>query len=178
MLTDLRRRRPSTTWPSQAARSPETDAELRHRLGLAPLATPAIAPVVAVPATSNELEALIGVPDPETSLRSAWESLGKALLLWLLFDRLYCKFLNFGFIAEQILWSLLQCAARAEPVRKALLELLLYAFGTLLFAPGNIGAFLLWTFADRAALAIERKFPRHATLVEEVVPASAVAVAI
>ena len=180
MLTDLRRRRPSTTWPSQSARStPETDAELRHRLGLAPLATPAIAPVVAVPATSNDLQAVIGVPvTVPRSASESWRSLGKYLLCYIIFHSIYLKFLYFGFIAECLLWSLLQCAARAEPVRKALVELLLYALGYVLFAPGNIEAYLLWHFADRAAVAIERKFPRHATLVEDFVPTSAVAVAI
>jgi len=188
MLTVLRRRRveatreatrrPSTTWPGQAARLSETDAELRHRLGIAPLATPAIAPVVAVPATSNELEALIGVPEPSASASEVLKSVGKVMLLYILFDRLYQKFLNFGFIAECLLWSLAHDAARAEPVRKVLLELLFYAFGTYLFAPRSIGACLLWYFADRAAVAIERKFPRHATLVEDFVPTSAVAVAI
>ena len=187
MLTVLRRRRaeatprrPSTTWPSQSARLLETDAELRHRLGLAPLATPTIAPVVAVPATSNDLQALIGIPTASQtqSASEAWRAVGKYLLLFILFDQLYKKFLYFGFIAESLLWSLLRSAAWREPVRKALVELLLYAVGTYLFAPGNLGACLLWTFADRAALAIERKFPRHATLVEDFVPTSAVAVAI
>ena len=43
MLTTMLRRRsidsPTTSWPSQAAPSHETDEEMRERLGVAPLAT-------------------------------------------------------------------------------------------------------------------------------------------
>ena len=43
MLTTMLRRRsvdsPTTSWPSQAAPSLETDEEMRERLGVAPLAT-------------------------------------------------------------------------------------------------------------------------------------------
>ena len=175
MLTDLRRRRPSTTWPSQSARStPETDAELRHRLGIAPLATPAIAPVVAVPATSNDLQAVIGVPVTVPRIES--ESFCKTAILFFLFDRLWNKVLgDVGILAWLSLWTLAGCAARAEPVRKALLEVLVYAFGTYLFEPGCFEAWFLHCLAGHAAIYIESKFPRRAAI--EVVPASAVAVA-
>ena len=175
MLTALRRRRvetarrPSTTWPSQAAPLNETDDELRDRLGLAPLAT-AIAPVVAVPATSNDLEVMIA---------SVRESLGKTVILFILFDRLYNKFLGgVPRLAWLGLWDLAWCVARAVPVRKALLQVLLYAFGTYLFEPGYIGANFLSCLAQHTALSIESRLPRRevrrATLVEEVVSTSAV----
>ena len=68
---------------------------------------------------------------------------------------------------------------RAEPVRKALLEVLLYASGTYLFEPGCIEACFLSCFAGHAAIYIESKFPRRAGgAAVQVVPASAVAVAI
>ena len=64
------------------------------------------------------------------------------------------------------------------PVRKALLQVLLYAFGTYLFEPGYIGANFLSCLAQHTALSIESRLPRRevrrATLVEEVVSTSAV----
>ena len=60
MLTTMLRRRsidsPTTSWPSQAAPSLETDEEMRERLGVAPLATMAFA-TVSLPATSYDLRA-------------------------------------------------------------------------------------------------------------------------
>ena len=60
MLTTMLRRRsvdsPTTSWPSQAAPSHETDEEMRERLGVAPLATMAFASV-SLPATSYDLRA-------------------------------------------------------------------------------------------------------------------------
>ena len=60
MLTTMLRLRsidsPTTSWPSQAAPSLETDEELRDRLGVAPLAKMAFA-TVSLPATSYDLRA-------------------------------------------------------------------------------------------------------------------------
>ena len=138
------------------------------------MATPAIAPVVAVPATSNDLQAVIGVPVTVPRIES--ESFCKTAILFFLFDRLWNKVLgDVGLIAWLKFWTLADCAARAEPVGRAALEVLLYAFGTYLFEPGCIEAFFLSCLAGHAAIYIESKFPRRAAV--EVVPASAVALA-
>ena len=104
------------------------------------------------------------------------ESFCKTAILFFLFDRLWNKVLgDVGLIAWLKFWTLAGCAARAEPVGRAALEVLLYAFGTYLFEPGCIEAFFLSCLAGHAAIYIESRLPRRAAV--EVVPASAVAVA-
>ena len=114
MLTTMLRRRsidsPTTSWPSQAAPSLETDEEMRERLGVAPLATMAFA-TVSLPATSYDLRAATAlqqrdsdaaVADLRAKKEAEWAPGGRFWLLFFVGIALRNRFL---FEADFFSWS-------------------------------------------------------------------------
>ena len=117
MLTTMLRRRsidsPTTSWPSQAAPSHETDEEMRERLGVAPLATMAFA-TVSLPATSYDLRAATAlqqrdsdaaVADLRAKKEAEWTPGGRFWLLFFVGIALRNKFLfKADFFSSPTLW--------------------------------------------------------------------------
>ena len=117
MLTTMLRRRsidsPTTSWPSQAAPSHETDEEMRERLGVAPLATMAFA-TVSLPATSYDLRAATAlqqrdcdaaVADLRAKKEAEWKPGGRFCLLFFVGIASRNRFLfKANFFSESTVW--------------------------------------------------------------------------
>ena len=127
MLTMLRRRSidsPTTSWPSQAAPSLETDEEMRERLGVAPLATMAFA-TVSLPATSYDLRAATAlqqrdsdaaVADLRAKKEAEWKPGARFFLLFVVGIYLRNRFLfeaNFFSLPTLWCWYVAQCIDQA-----------------------------------------------------------------
>ena len=122
MLTTMLRRRsidsPTTSWPSQAAPSNETDEELRDRLGVAPLATMAFA-TVSLPATSYDLRAATAlqrrdceaaVTELQAKKEAEWKPGVRFFLLFVVGIYLRNRFLfKANFWSTLWLWCVAQC---------------------------------------------------------------------
>ena len=128
MLTMLRRRSidsPTTSWPSQAAPSFETDEELRDRLGVAPLAKMAFA-TVSLPATSYDLRAATAlqqrdsdaaVADLRAKKKAEWKPGVRFILLFVFGIYLRNRFLfKAGFFSLPTLW----CWCVAQSIDQAI----------------------------------------------------------
>ncbi len=125
MLTMLRRRSidsPTTSWPSQAAPSQETDEEMRDRLGVAPLATMAFA-TVSLPATSYDLRAATAlqqrdcdaaVADLRAKKKAEWKPGVRFILLFVFGIYLRNRFLfKANFWSTMWLWCVAICVDEA-----------------------------------------------------------------